>query len=863
MGDRVDGRYELEGGPLPGGRTEVWLAKDTLVGQQVALKRVRMGHATSADDDFTHLRAEARALATFRQHPHVVTLFDAVQVTEAGATECWLVMEYAAGGSLAGREPMSPGDAARIGAQVAHALTALHAAGIVHCDVKPGNIVLDEEGTAKLTDLDSAYRLNGETITPNHGVSYTPDYAAPEVVQGNPKRASDVFSLGATVYELIVGQPPYAIAGWPEDEGYGDDAGEPAGTGESADDDSSSAHPAEETADHAWRQRLRQRRGALRLDAAVGPLDELLRAMLAPLPQQRPTADEVRRGFAEAAGRGGAAARRGEAPAPRPGPAAGPVHSPAAAGGTSAAAGKAVNEAAPDAAEKAPGAPAREGDAAPAVRTAHTTPEPTPAHTPPDATPTPTSVPAPAAPNVTPTAHAAPAAPDPTPTPHPAPATPDATPAAPTTPSAPGVTPAHTAPRSTPTSATPAAAPDSAPEPADTTQKSAPTQKTPGQQAPAQEATAQETSAQQSPARPADPDSERESAGAGAGATPAGEARALAAFAVPIRRHPGLTAVGALAVAALLVLVWAARGWGDGSDGPSAPRHSSPPRAAQSTPVDQRENDPCALLDTKALSRFGSAQLDRYYGNFDRCDVLVRHSETSEVDIKLDLSNDPPSDVAPPARTVGRIGVGEVSADDEECTRSVLPIGQDPYSIYITAHETEAGPAPLCAMADATATLVAKQLDEGPIPRRTTQPPADSLQRLDACTLLDARALSAVPGIDAADPDVGYGNWECEWQSTTSNTSAELRFDRGQTKVEPRARHTRLGGHAAYVEPGGGDEDACRVRVEHREYTDHRGRTGKEAMYVVVSGAGAMDELCTMATGLATSAAAGLPPLSS
>ncbi|MFT2016677.1 protein kinase domain-containing protein [Streptomyces sp. 796.1] len=800
MGDRVDGRYELKGGPLPGGRTEVWLAKDTLVGQQVALKRVRMGHAVAADDDFTHLRAEARALATFRQHPHVVTLFDAVRVTEAGTTECWLVMEYAAGGSLAGREPMGPGDAARIGAQIAHALTALHAAGIVHCDVKPGNIVLDEEGTAKLTDLDSAYRLNGETITPNHGVSYTPDYAAPEVVQGNPKRASDVFSLGATVYELIVGQPPYEIADWPEGEGYGNDAGEPAHDGESADDDSRSAHPAEETADHAWRQRLRQRqrRGALRLDAAVGPLDELLRAMLAPLPHQRPTAEEVRRGFAEAAGLGGTARKATEAAAP-------------------------------------------EGDAAHAGATAPATPEPTPAHTAPDATPapTPTSTPEPAVPDAARAVRTTPAAPDSTPSPPPA----------------------HTVADATPEPAAPPATPDAVPESADAAGQAAPTPKTPTQQAPAQGPPVRPTGSGQDPA------------GAGAGATPAeeartgeartGGARALAAFAVPIRRHPGMTAVGALVVAALLVLVWAARGWGDGSDGPSTPRHSPPPQAAQGTPVDQRESDPCALLDTKALSRFGSAQLDRYYGNFDRCDVIVRHSETSEVDVKLDLSNDPPSDVAPRARTVGRIGVGEVSADDEECTRSVLPSGPDPYSIYITAHETEDGPAPLCAMADATATLVAKQLDEGPIPRRTTQPPADSLQRLDACTLLDARALSAVPGIDAADPDVGYGNWECEWQSTTSNTSAELRFDRGQTKVEPRARHTRLSGHAAYVEPGGGDEDACRVRVEHREYTDHRGRSGREAMYVVVDGAGAMDELCTMATDLATSAAAGLPPLSS
>lgn len=646
-GDHVDGRYRLQGGPLPGGRSEVWLAYDTELGQQVALKRVRIDG--DGDGAFDRLRSEARALAKFREHPHVVTLFDAVRVNEAGTTECWLVMEYAAGGSLSGRPPMSPREAARIGAHIARALTALHASGIVHCDVKPGNIVLTTEGTAKLTDLDAAYRVAGEeTITPNRGVSYTPDYAAPEVVRGNPVRASDVFSLGATLYELIAGRPPRDLETWHGDS-EDDLPGQP-------DAHSSSARPDEETASETWLQRLRYQRGAaVRIEGDAGPLGEVLQSMLAHQPRQRPTADQVRQRFEEVAG------------------------------------------------------------------------------------------------------------------------------------------------IATPPPATPAAAP------------------APG--------------------------------GSGSGK--------LTGITVPIRRHPRLVALSALSVAAALVIAWAAQGRGDNPSDSALP--SSSPRPTVPSADDPRAADPCALASPAALSRFGESQLDDDYGNFDRCDILVDHADNSEVDVKVDLSNNPPPDIARPARTVGRVGIVEVPSEDDECTRTLVPGGTSDFTVRITAHQIDEGPAPLCEMADAAATHAGKVLDKGPIPRRAVQPAADSLARLDACSLLDAKTLATVPGIDAGDPDVGYGNWECEWHSTTSNTVAELRFDRGQARIEPTARRTRLSDRPAYVEPEGDGSDTCRVRVEHREYSDHSGRRGMEAMYVTLRGRQPVAELCTMATGLATSAAAELP----
>ncbi|MCX4910871.1 protein kinase [Streptomyces sp. NBC_00878] len=115
-----------------------------------------------------------------------------------------------AGGSLDRQPPMSPVRAARIGAQLADASTALHEAGIVHCDVKPANVGRTRRGTAKLLDFGAAYRVGGtETITANGPFSFTPDYAAPELVRGNvPRPASAVFCLATTLYALVTSSPP-------------------------------------------------------------------------------------------------------------------------------------------------------------------------------------------------------------------------------------------------------------------------------------------------------------------------------------------------------------------------------------------------------------------------------------------------------------------------------------------------------------------------------------------------------------------------------------------------------------------------------------------------------------------------------
>ncbi|MFI7634164.1 serine/threonine-protein kinase [Nonomuraea sp. NPDC049400] len=268
QGTMVGGRYQLVKCLVSSTTTEVWLALEVPLNRKVVLKRLLSDSAESS-----RLLAEARALASFN-HPHVVTLY--------GTEGDWLVMEHVAHGSLADRLDMSPRQAARVGTQIAGALAALHAKGIVHLDVKPANIVDTGDGDVKLADFGAAYRVGDrDTLTVNGAISYTVAYAAPEVVLGQPGPKSDVFSLGATVYALVAGRPP----------------------GRGAEDGESDADVTAWEA--AWAE--------VALTADVGPLDGLLREMLRRDPRDRPGIGQVQARLAEIAG----LPRAGEAVPPR------------------------------------------------------------------------------------------------------------------------------------------------------------------------------------------------------------------------------------------------------------------------------------------------------------------------------------------------------------------------------------------------------------------------------------------------------------------------------------------------------------------------------------------------------------------
>ncbi|SDM68981.1 serine/threonine-protein kinase [Allokutzneria albata] len=200
----IAGRYRLEERIGSGAMGVVWRATDTELGRTVALKR-------SQEGDNGQIRREARIGAGLH-HPHVVTVFDVV--VDDG--ERWLVMEHLAARTLAEildeDGPLAPDVAARIGTQLAAALTAMHERRMVHRDIKPGNVLVAEDGTAKLTDLGIAQWAE-VTHTNSGQIGGTPGYLAPEVADGRDAKASaDVFSLGATLFAAVEGSSPWGEA---------------------------------------------------------------------------------------------------------------------------------------------------------------------------------------------------------------------------------------------------------------------------------------------------------------------------------------------------------------------------------------------------------------------------------------------------------------------------------------------------------------------------------------------------------------------------------------------------------------------------------------------------------------------------
>src|SRR5919198_210300 len=152
-------------------------------------------------------------IAARLQHQHAISVYDVAE--DEGQPV--LVMEYLPSTSLAAmmseHGPLPPREVARVGAQVASALGAAHAAGVVHRDIKPGNILLGDDGTVKITDFGISRATDDVTVTKTGLIAGTPAYLAPEVAVGrDPAPPSDVFSLGSTLYAAVEGEPPFGLS---------------------------------------------------------------------------------------------------------------------------------------------------------------------------------------------------------------------------------------------------------------------------------------------------------------------------------------------------------------------------------------------------------------------------------------------------------------------------------------------------------------------------------------------------------------------------------------------------------------------------------------------------------------------------
>ncbi|CAM3040195.1 protein kinase domain-containing protein [Tsukamurella hominis] len=213
----VAGRYRLTSKIGGGGMGAVWLARDERLERDVAAKQVisTEGLTQEEADELRRRALHEGRLAARLQHRNAVAMYDVA--LDRG--EPWLVMEYLPSRSLAQvlhmTGSMPERQVAQIGAQMADALVEAHEAGIIHRDIKPGNILIANRGrasgTVKLSDFGIA-RAKGDDAGPAGIITGTPAYFAPEVARGTePSEASDLYSLGATLYTALEGAPPFGV----------------------------------------------------------------------------------------------------------------------------------------------------------------------------------------------------------------------------------------------------------------------------------------------------------------------------------------------------------------------------------------------------------------------------------------------------------------------------------------------------------------------------------------------------------------------------------------------------------------------------------------------------------------------------
>lgn len=556
----------------------VWRATDEELGRVVAVKRALPLFGEHAK----LLKREAKAAARVN-HPNVVTVYDVVTSDD----EVWLVMEYLPANTLAKQGVLPAAQVARIGVQLADALDTIHAAGVLHRDVKPSNVLMTHDGRPKLSDFGVSRSVHNDvTLSRTGGLDGTPGYLAPEVARGeDATSASDIFSLGATLFAAVEGVSPVGKAPNPQV--------------------------------LVWR--------AARGDIAEShsPLRPVLSALLRPDPRKRPTAAEAKQMLQNAA--------------------------------------------------------------------------------------------------------------------------------------------------------------------------------------------------------------------------------------TGIRHRPPILARAAILL--VLVATWVVL---------SLPAESGSAAASAGPSIgDPRTADPCSLLDSAELKRFGNTDLDPDYGNFNRCDVLIRPREgAGEVDVRLTFELVPKTGEVPPGQT-SQVGLVQVvrhpTYNNSQCMRTlVMPDKRHAISITAKFNRTRF-PVDLCAAAESAVSTALSRL-RGTVPRRMLPPAPDSLINVDACAMPNADILALFPGIDANNPEPAFGDWECRWRSTTSNSTLMIIFDQRDPLNARDGKQTTFAGRPAAVEENGYGDNSCVSYIQHRAYTNDDARPAIEALLVVVFGQQTSDgRLCRLVNDISEPLAAKLP----
>jgi serine/threonine protein kinase len=211
-GQLIAGHYRLLEQIGSGSMGVVWRARDERLDRIVGIKQLLLqpGLTEEQKQDARRRALREARIAAKLHHPNAIVVFD---VAEHDGDPC-IVMEYLAARSLAAvlgdQGSLSVEEVAALGTQIASAIAVAHASGIVHRDIKPGNILITDSGVAKITDFGIARAVGDVTITQTGMFAGTPAYLAPEVARGSdPTSASDVFSFGATLYDAVEGGPPF------------------------------------------------------------------------------------------------------------------------------------------------------------------------------------------------------------------------------------------------------------------------------------------------------------------------------------------------------------------------------------------------------------------------------------------------------------------------------------------------------------------------------------------------------------------------------------------------------------------------------------------------------------------------------
>jgi serine/threonine protein kinase len=210
IGELIGGRYEVEDLVGTGGMSSVYRARDNVLERQVALK-ILHDHFSTDPEYVERFRREARAIARLN-HPNIVTIIDRGELDR----HQFIVFEHVAGENLKDvvrrRGPLPVDEAVAFTTQVARGLAFAHDHGVVHRDIKPQNVLIDENGTAKVTDFGIARSIDPrDELTETGTLLGTSEYIAPEQASGRRVDSrSDQYSLGVVLYELLTGETPYS-----------------------------------------------------------------------------------------------------------------------------------------------------------------------------------------------------------------------------------------------------------------------------------------------------------------------------------------------------------------------------------------------------------------------------------------------------------------------------------------------------------------------------------------------------------------------------------------------------------------------------------------------------------------------------